>query len=94
MRDLLLDAAAVARLTRLWTQDSFPPVVAAQRSTYSYLHKRHGEVWAEGLTSCPWCCSVYFAAAVVLARRVWPAGWEQAGRVLALSWAAGWVGTR
>lgn len=91
---LLVDALAAARLTRLWTQDSFPPVVATQRRAYAVLHERHGVVWAEGLTSCPWCVGVWAAGGVVLARRAAPRAWAPLADLLAAAWVAGWANTR
>jgi hypothetical protein len=53
---------AVARATRLITQDSWPPAVKA-RAAWSNL-VRHG-AWAE-LVECPFCAAPYLAAADLL----------------------------
>lgn len=93
MRDLIVDALAVARLTRLVTEDTLPPLEAARERAYAVVEQRHGAAWAEGIT-CPWCVSVHLAAAVLVARRVAPRAWSTAARGLALSYAAGWLNTR
>jgi hypothetical protein len=90
MRDLLVDALAVARLTRLVTDDTLPPLDAARRRAYEHVQQRHGAAWAEGIT-CPWCVSVHVGIAAVIARRVAPRAWDTAARALALSYAVGWL---
>lgn len=89
MLDHVIDALAVARLTRLWTEDAFPPVQAARQRAYAAVQARHGHVWAEGLTSCPWCVSAYAGAFVVLARRFGGAPWRATARALAFSMVTG-----
>lgn len=93
MRDLLVDALAVARITRLVTDDTLPPLEAARRRAYEHVQQRHGAGWAEGVT-CAWCVSVWVAAGAVVARRVAPRTWDRAARALALSYAAGWLNSR
>lgn len=91
MKDLLVDVLAVARLTHLWTEDTLPPVAAAREKTYAAIQSRHGHVWAEGLTTCPWCTSIYVAAGVLAARRLAPRAWPVIARGLAASYATGWL---
>lgn len=93
MRDLLVDVLAVARLTRLVTDDTLPPLEAGRRRAYAHVQQRHGAGWAEGIT-CPWCVSIHIGVAVVIARRVAPRAWSPLARALALSYAAGWLNTR
>lgn len=93
MRDLIVDALAVARLTRLVTEDTLPPIEAARRRATEWVHQRHGEDWAEGVT-CPWCVSVHLAVGVLIARKVAPRAWSGAAKALAFSFAAGWLNTR
>lgn len=91
--DLLVDALAVARLTRLVTEDTLPPLEAARSAAYRAVQARHGEDWAEGLV-CPWCVSVHLAAVALVARRVAPRAWSTVARGLAFSYAAGWLNSR
>lgn len=93
MRDLLVDALAVARLTRLVTEDTLPPLETARAAAYRAVKARHGEDWAEGIL-CPWCVSVHLAVGVVVIRQLLPRAWSPAARALAFSYAAGWLNTR
>ncbi|WP_187366756.1 DUF1360 domain-containing protein [Nocardioides dongxiaopingii] len=83
---LLVDALATYRLVKLVKDDKIAEpvrdrVVEAQgppdRSKVSYL------------VHCPWCLSIYFGAAVTLARHRWPGPTALVSRSLALSSMAG-----
>lgn len=57
---VFLLTAAIYRLTRLVTRDAFPPVAAIR----TRISKRFGEdSWQSYLAECPWCMSVWIAAA-------------------------------
>lgn len=96
LEDLLLDAAAVARITRLINEDRVPfgPIRdrilerAAENSGGLGSDSRLAE-----LVVCPWCVSIWVAAGVVLVAHRVP-GWPLLRRVLAYSLAAGWIGER
>lgn len=84
----LVDAAAVYRLTRLATRDTFPPAVA--------LRERVEELpggWSD-LAHCPWCVSVWAGAAVSAARTLAPRPWRPVAYALALSTVVGLAATR
>lgn len=50
------------RLTRLLTTDSFPPIVAGR---IRIAHRWGEHSWQAYLSECPWCVSVWIAAALV-----------------------------
>lgn len=88
MTDLLLDALATFRLTRLVVADTLleePRARLLVRLETSGHHKL-----AEGL-SCMWCVSIWLAPAVVIARRRAPRAWDPVARTLAFSAVAGAV---
>lgn len=104
--DAVVDALAVARLTRLVTKD----IVTAQfrdaviAASYGDPGKRIPELsWSETVTldddppklatliTCPWCSSVYVAAGVFLARRFVPRVWAPVAASLAMSQVAGMI---
>ena len=58
---IVVAALSVARLTRLITQDTYPPV-AWLRNQWSRL-TRDGE-WSE-LVTCPFCAAPYIAAVIL-----------------------------
>ena len=86
--DLVVDALAVARLTRLVTTDEVP--FGAARDLL--LDVAPGSK-AATLVSCDWCASMWCAAAVVFARWRWPRAWAVLARVLAGSQVAGMAAT-
>ena len=58
---VLLVVAATFRFTRLVVSDAFPPVAALRDA----VDDRWGvDSWQAYLSTCPWCVSVYVAAAV------------------------------
>lgn len=59
----LLVILTVWRLTRLVVKDEFPPVLLARE----WVEEKRGETSAiTYLVNCPWCSSVWLAAAVVV----------------------------
>lgn len=79
--EVVLDAVAVYRLTRLLQRDEIPPLPAARDK----LMQRYGaSPWSQ-LLDCPWCLGIWVAALAVLARRVSPRMWRVLARVLASS---------
>lgn len=100
--ELLVDAAAAARITR-WVVSDFgpPPWDQVRGRIRRALRRRGGDCdqqpvrelcawcsWAEG-TECGWCVGVYAAGAVIIARRVAPRVWPAVARWLACAEAAG-----
>lgn len=79
----IIDALAVARLSRLVTTDTI-----TSRSRL-WLAKRTDRLalWL----ACPWCISVWVAAAVVTATVLIPAVWVYIAAVLAFSYVAGFL---
>lgn len=90
MRDLVVDALATYRLTRLWTADSYPPVKVAREKAEATVERRHGAAWADGV-GCPWCVSAWIGLGVIAARRVTPRAWDVAARALTFSAVAGFL---
>ncbi len=86
--DLAVDALAVARLTTLAVEDSFPPAVAARHRAYLYVQARHGQAWADGL-DCTRCVGVWVTGAVTVAGLLAPRAWRPAARALAVAQLAG-----
>lgn len=82
----LIDALAVARLTRLVTVDTFPP--AARLRARTLCSPRTPPAVAE-LLECPWCVSFWAALTVVALRRWAPTVWAPLGATLAYSEVAG-----
>lgn len=81
---LVLDALAVFRLTHLITDDRIP--VGPLRDWVQ--RRRPDSLLAEWFT-CPWCCSPYVAAAVLVTHGVFPGWWPYVAAVLAFSAVAG-----
>ena len=86
MIDLVTDALATHRLTRLIVQDSV--FDRPREHTKKALHAA-GYDKALELLRCPFCVSIYCAFGVVIARRVAPRAWSPVARALALSSVAG-----
>lgn len=99
MMDLLVDALAAYRLTRLVVVDTFPPVQAAREAIKERFPARqwpngHGGYHVEEhpaveLIQCPYCAGFWVAAAVVAARLLVPAAWAPLARALAMAAVAG-----
>lgn len=94
MIELLLDAGAVVRLTRLVSVDTFPPILALREAIVERHTTHHDngidepDAWAE-LVRCPHCCSAWLALGVCAARLLFPRQWGFAAKVLTLSAIAG-----
>lgn len=104
---LVVDALAVARLTRLVTVDRAgrPARRLLLKRAYPYRPRRLRdlpsddiETWAAidpeppalvELVRCPWCISVWIAAAVTAARSAAPRLWHPVATALACSQVAG-----
>jgi hypothetical protein len=84
--DLLLGAAATARLSRLVTQDT---IFEQQRLAYLRKMDADGHPKLAELAVCPWCISVWIGAAVALAARRDVPGYQLVTSALAFSLAAG-----
>lgn len=88
MDDLVVDAFAAARLTRLVTTDTFPPVKA--------LRERWVREFGQGsslseLIECGWCAGFWITAAVRVARRVAPRWWGPVADVFAAAMVASYL---
>lgn len=79
----LVDALAVARLTRLATRDSITHPLRRAAIVRSDL--------ADDLLSCPWCVSIWMAGAVITARVTVPRLWSPVAQLLAASEIAGLI---
>ena len=82
--DLIVDALAVFRLTRLATTDTFPPVMHAR---WRLMRRFPDGSWPVELIECPWCMSFWIGLGVVVMRRSpW---WRPVALALASSAVAG-----
>lgn len=91
MTDLLLDALAVYRLTHLLTDDA---IFDKQRAQVQDALRAAGHTKVAYFVTCSWCSGLWFAAGVVLARRLFPRVWSPCARVLAFSAATGILSER
>jgi hypothetical protein len=66
---ILLLCFATYRVTRLITRDSMPLVAGPVGRLETWVHKRYGARWAEGLR-CPWCVSVWIGGVLTAATAV------------------------
>lgn len=87
MRDLLVDALACHRLTRLVTEDV---IFNKWRAKIYEKWPPTEDKWSYVLT-CPWCASVWLAGGIVAARSLFPKAWTPAAKLLALSSLTGLV---
>jgi len=83
--ELVLDAVAVYRATKLLQQDDIPPLPHIREE----LMQRYGASPWSALLDCPYCLSVWLAGGAVIFRRVAPRVWRVLARVLASSAVAG-----
>lgn len=97
---LIVDMLAAARLTRLITTDSFPPVKIAREGLLDVVDpdRKRRPKGAEppalaDLLECNWCTGWYVSVGVLAARR-WLPGWGWIARALATSMVVGFVATR
>lgn len=84
--DLVLGAAATARLARLATRDS---IFDEPRLRYVRRMDRTGHPKLAELAVCPWCISVWIGGVVALAAQKKLPGYQLATAALAFSLAAG-----
>jgi len=85
--DLVLEALAVYRATKLLQQDDLPPLPEIREK----LMDKYGASPWSALLDCPWCLSVWVAGGSVLLRRIAPRLWGVLARVLASSAVAGLI---
>jgi hypothetical protein len=83
--EAVVDALAVARIVHLFQQDDAWPFFEIRNG---FLGRVGDSRWAD-LASCPFCLSVWVAAAVAVARTVAPKPWTWLARVLAASYVTG-----
>lgn len=86
--ELVVDAIATYRLTRLVQEDS---LLDRPRE---WVLDRWGHRKAAELVTCPWCAGVWVAAGVVAARVLFPRAWPVCARVLAASAVTGLLSER
>jgi hypothetical protein len=86
--DLVLGAAATARLARLVTRDS---IFDRPRLQYVRRMDATGHPKLAELAVCPWCVSVWIGGAVAIAAHKKVPGYQVAAAALAFSLAAGVV---
>lgn len=77
--DLAVDAAAAYRLTRLITTDEIT------HPARSFVARRWPDSFLDQVINCPWCSSVWVAAAVQAARSTAPRAWAPIARGLAVA---------
>lgn len=98
MSDLVVDALAAARLTRLITTDSFPPVRMARDWFLDKVdpgkvrdHEGAEPPALAELITCNWCTGMWVAFGVVAARRAVPGLWAPVAEALAVAMVVGQV---
>ena len=84
--DLVLGAAATARLARLATRDT---IFDTPRLRYVRQMDRTGHPKLAELAVCPWCISVWIGGVVAFAAHKKVPGYQVATAALAFSMAAG-----
>jgi hypothetical protein len=93
VEELVVDALATYRLTRLVQREAFPPVKAVRDYLNDGLVKE-GTAWDELLNNCPWCCSFWVGVTVRIVRASFPRAWRVVGYALAASAVSGLVAER
>jgi hypothetical protein len=97
---LTVDALAVYRLVVLVVKDAITDPVRDwlgkpwSRPGQPFPAYSGGRWWTFKLVTCPWCVSVWLAAAVVFATRFMPGAWQYGAVLLALSGVAGFLAER
>jgi Protein of unknown function (DUF1360) len=86
--DLAVDILATARLTRLATIDTFPPVLRLRQKITD--NPKSPDELVEFI-ECPWCTSFWIALGVLAMRHVAPQLWDPVAKALAASEIAGVV---
>jgi hypothetical protein len=95
--DDVVDALAVARITRLIVEDRVPfgPLREAVRRRAFAASKPDGpgdkDPYFVELLECPWCASIWVGLGVLLVRRL--PGWRPLAQILAASEVAGLAAT-
>ncbi len=84
--DLLVDALASYRVTRLLVSDG---IVDRQRHAVVDRLRRRGHRKLVELSECPWCIGFWVACGVVAARRVIPRTWAPVAEAFAFSAVSG-----
>lgn len=87
MRDLIVDALAVYKLTRLATGTDRITSDLNEKVKQTLTERGHHE--AAYFVTCPHCTSVWLAIVAVVGRRCFPKVWGPVAEVLAFSAAAG-----
>jgi hypothetical protein len=82
MLDVIIDALAVYRLTRLLTEDAI--LEQPRADLEAALTDAGHPLAAEGIR-CPWCVGMYVAGAVTVLSTLAPRPWRPLARALALS---------
>ncbi len=80
--DLVLDALAAYRVTRLLVSDG---IVDRQRGAIVDRLRRGGHRKLVELSECPWCIGFWVACGVVAARRAIPRTWAPVAEAFAFS---------
>lgn len=78
--ELITDALAAFRITRLLQRDTFPPIVRARDAVRS-----RGPDWSVELMDCPWCLGFWVSVAVIGTRAYAPRWWRRPAQALAVS---------
>lgn len=86
MIDLLTDALACFRLTRILTTDRIAQPVRDWAKDHESRESGVGY-----LVTCDWCTSIHLGVAVVLARRFAPKVWRPVAQALAFSAVTGLI---
>jgi hypothetical protein len=86
--DLVLDALAAYRVTRLLVSDG---IVDRQRGAIVDRLRRGGHRKLVELSECPWCIGFWVACGVVAARRAIPRTWAPVAEAFAFSAVSGLV---
>lgn len=90
MVDLIVDALAVHRLTRMAIEDRVP-FGAVRSAVVRRAYERQSndgsseQPYVVELLSCPWCMSIWVAGGVMVARRLSPRAWRPLALILAAS---------
>ena len=90
MDELVIDALAVHRLTRMVIEDRVPfGWIRSSIVKRAYERQDHdgsqAQPYVVELLSCPWCMSIWVAFGVAVARRGAPRVWRPLAQVLAAS---------
>lgn len=85
--EVVIEALAVYRATRLLQQDDLPPLPQIREK----LMQRYGASPWSALLDCPWCLSVWTGAGLLALRRVAPRIHDVLVRVLASSAVTGMI---